>query len=72
MPVYREIQHAGRKLHAPPSIIGKIAALTIADTLVLCQFMTHSPRGLHNKPDTVKEHFKGRVLAANDMDCIGI
>lgn len=72
MPVHEEIQGAGRKLHAPPGRIGKIASLTNADTLVLSHFMARSLRRLNDNLGTVKESFKGRVLAANDLDCIDL
>jgi len=60
----------GRRLHAPPSVIGDIAQEAVVDTLVLSHFMARSLGDLDGNIEIVKQHFNGRVVLANDLDCI--
>ena len=69
MPVPEKISGTGRKLHAPPSIIGKIANFTGADTLVLSHFMARSLRNLDENLNIIRSRFDGEVFAAGDLDC---
>jgi len=69
MPVPENISGVGRKLHAPPSVIGKIAAETGAGTLVLSHFMA---RSLYNREENLKQirsHFRGTLINAVDLEC---
>jgi len=71
MPVPENISGVGRKLHAPPSVIGKIAAETGAGKLVLSHFMA---RSLENREDNLKQIrtlFSGLLISADDLDCVG-
>lgn len=43
MPVPESIRGTGKKLHAPPTIIGKIAAETVTGQWVLSHLMVRSP-----------------------------
>lgn len=69
MPVPEGITGAGRKLHAPPSVIGQIAQQAGVDTLVLSHFMARSLRQLRNNVDIVGSHYAGRIVVASDLDC---
>ena len=71
MPVPENISGVGRKLHAPPSLIGKIAAETGAGKLVLSHFMQ---RSLENREENLKQiqsRFSGILVSADDLDCVG-
>ena len=68
--VPENISGVGRKLHAPPSVIGKIAAETGAGTLVLSHFMA---RSLYNREENLKQirsHFRGILINAVDLECV--
>ena len=70
MPVPENISGVGRKLHAPPGIIGKIAAETGASTLVLSHFMARSLDNLEDNLNVIRSRFNGLLLSARDLDCI--
>ena len=71
MPVPENISGVGRNLHAPPSLIGKIAAETGAGTLVLSHFMARSLENLEENLQQIRSGFGGTLVSAFDMDCIG-
>ncbi len=60
----------GRRLHAPPSVIGSIAHEANVDTLVLSHFMARSLRDLDKNVAIVKQHFDGQIVLARDLACI--
>lgn len=60
----------GRKLHAPPSVIGNIAQEAGAGTLVLSHLMKRSLENLDNNVKIVKAGYSGRVIVAGDLDCV--
>lgn len=70
MVVPEGISGAGRKLHAPPSVIGNIAQQAGVGTLVLSHLMARSLKNLDNNVKIVKANYDGRVIVANDLDCI--
>jgi len=70
MPVPEGVSGAGRKLHAPPSVIGNIAQQAGVGTLVLSHLMARSLKNLDNHVEIVKASYDGRVIVANDLDCI--
>jgi ribonuclease BN (tRNA processing enzyme) len=72
MPVPEGVTGAGRKLHAPPSIIGEIAADAGVKTLVLSHFMARSLRDLDKYVSIVRSAYTGPVIVANDLDCIAV
>ena len=72
MPIAEGTTGAGRKLHAPPSVIGEIAAKAEVDTLVLSHFMARSLRDLDRNVSLIRSVFAGPVLIANDLDCISV
>ncbi len=70
MVVPEEISGAGRKLHAPPSVIGSIAQEAGVGTLVLSHLMARSLKNLDKNVEIVKVNYDGHVIVANDLDCI--
>jgi hypothetical protein len=72
MPVPENISGVGRKLHAPPSVIGKIAAESGAGKLVLSHYMARSLENREENLQLIQSRFSGIVVSANDLDCIGI
>jgi len=72
MPVPEGVSGVGRALHAPPSVIGQIAATADVDALVLSHFM---PRSLSNFADNlaiVRSKFDGSVIVADDLNCVAV
>jgi len=64
------VSGAGRNLHPPASVIGKIVAETGAGTLVLSRFM---PRSLECGDENLKQirtRCHGPVVSADDLACI--
>jgi ribonuclease BN (tRNA processing enzyme) len=72
MPVPEGVTGAGRKLHAPPSVIGEIAAKAEVNTLVLSHFMSRSLADLEQNVSIIRSGFTGPVLVASDLDCISV
>lgn len=70
MPVPEGITGVGRKLHAPPSVIGKIAAKTSAGKLVLSHFIARSLENLQDNLDEVRSGYSGPVIIAQDLKCV--
>jgi ribonuclease BN (tRNA processing enzyme) len=71
-PVPENIGGTGRKLHAPPSIIGNIATETGASTLVLSHFMARSLYKVEESLKVIRSRFTGSLVSANDLDCINL
>jgi ribonuclease BN (tRNA processing enzyme) len=69
MPVPENISGAGRNLHAPPSIIGNIAAETGAGKLVLSHFMARSLKNMEENLRVIRSRYDGSLAVANDLDC---
>jgi ribonuclease BN (tRNA processing enzyme) len=59
-----------RKLHAPPSVIGDIAAKAAPGRLVLSHFMARSLQNLDDSVGIVRERYQGEVVLAEDLACI--
>jgi len=72
MPVPEGVTGAGRKLHAPPSVIGDIAAQADVGQLVLSHFMARSLSDLDGNVALVRSRFEGPVLSATDLDCVAV
>ena len=70
MPVPENIGGVGRKLHAPPSIIGKIAAETGAGKLVLSHFMARSLIDMETNLKEIRSRYKGPVVVSADLECV--
>ena len=71
MPVPENISGVGRKLHAPPSLIGKIAAETGARKLLLSHFMARSLENREENLQQIRSRFGGTLVSAVDLDCVG-
>ncbi len=72
MPVPETISGVGRKLHAPPSVLGDIATAAGARKLVLSHFMARSLGNLKENLDIVRSRYTGPLLSARDLQCIKI
>ncbi len=64
MVVPEGIEGVARRLHAPPSVIGDIAAAAQPRTLVLSHFMARSLRNLDANVALVRERYDGRSSAS--------
>lgn len=71
MPVPENIGGVGRRLHAPPSVVGDIAARTGAGKLVLSHFMARSLVDMESNLKEIRSRYAGQVLSADDLECIG-
>ena len=69
MPVPEGVTGVGRKLHAPPSVIGTIANDAEVKMLVISHLMERSLRDLPQNVDLVKSKFSGPVDVADDLRC---
>lgn len=72
MVVPEGITGVGRRLHAPPSVIGDIAAEAAPDKLVLSHFMARSLATLDDNVALVRERYDGKVVLADDLACIAV
>ena len=70
MVVPEDITGVGRRLHAPPSVIGDIAGKASPGKLVLSHFMARSLRDLDQNVALVRKGFDGEVVLAEDLACI--
>jgi ribonuclease BN (tRNA processing enzyme) len=70
MPVPEDISGVGRKLHAPPSVIGSIAAKAGVEKLVLSHFMARSLVDMETNLKEIRSRYKGPVVSAADLECI--
>jgi ribonuclease BN (tRNA processing enzyme) len=59
-----------RRLHAPPSVIGRIAAAAGAGKLVLSHFMARSLRDLDKNVELVRSSYGGDIVLAEDLLCV--
>lgn len=71
MPVPENAGGVARKLHAPPSVIGKIAAETGTGSLVLSHFMSRSLANMEENLDQIRSRYDGPLINAYDLDCVG-
>jgi ribonuclease BN (tRNA processing enzyme) len=69
MPVPEGVTGVGRKLHAPPSVIGNIAHDANVDLLVLSHFMERSLRNLDQNVNRVRSEFSGPIEIGEDLAC---
>jgi len=70
MVVPQDVTGVGRRLHAPPSVIGDIAAKVAPGKLVLSHFMARSLRDLEQNVALVRQRYKGEIVLAEDLACI--
>jgi len=72
MPVPEDVAGIGRRLHAPPSVIGTIANDANVKMLVISHLMKRSLRDLEQNVDLVNSKFSGPVDVADDLRCYKI
>ena len=70
MVVPDNVEGVGRRLHAPPSVIGEIAARAAPGKLVLSHFMARSLLDLEQNVSLVRERYQGEVVVAEDLACV--
>ena len=70
MVVPEDIAGAGRRLHAPPSLIGELAGKANPDKLVLSHFMARSLKDLDGNVALVRKGYAGEVVLAEDLACV--
>ncbi len=70
MVVPEGVSGVGRRLHAPPSLIGEIAGRAKPDKLVLSHFMARSLEDLEGNVALVKGGYSGVVVVAEDLACV--
>jgi len=71
LPVPEGTVGVGRKLHAPPGVIGDIAASTGARKLVLSHFMARSLKNMETSLAEIRSRYTGSLVIADDLACIG-
>jgi ribonuclease BN (tRNA processing enzyme) len=59
-----------RRLHAPPGVIGEIAANLAPGKLVLSHLMARSLRDLEQNVALVQARYKGDIIVAEDLACV--
>ncbi len=59
-----------KRLHATPARVGEVAAAIKPRTLLLSHFMARSLRNLAGNIESVREHYDGELLLAEDLACI--
>jgi ribonuclease BN (tRNA processing enzyme) len=59
-----------RRLHAPPSQIGEIAAAAAPGKLVLSHFMARSLRDLDKGVELIRSAYDGDIVLAEDLKCV--
>lgn len=70
MVVPEDVSGVGRRLHAPPSVIGEVAGQANPDKLVLSHFMARSLKDLEANVALVQKGYAGSVIVADDMSCV--
>lgn len=70
MVVPEDVSGVGRRLHAPPSVIGEVAGQANPGKLVLSHFMARSLKDLEANVTLVRKGYAGSVTVADDMSCV--
>ena len=70
MVVPEDVSGVGRRLHAPPSVIGELAGQAGPGKLVLSHFMARSLKDLQGNLALVKKAYAGDVVVAEDLACV--
>jgi len=70
MVVPEDVGGVGRRLHAPPSMIGELAGEASPDRLVLSHFMARSLKDLDGNVAIVRRGYDGDVVLAEDLACV--
>jgi ribonuclease BN (tRNA processing enzyme) len=70
MAVPEDVSGVGRRLHAPPSVIGEVARQANPGKLVLSHFMARSLKDLETNVALVRRGYAGSITVADDMSCV--
>jgi ribonuclease BN (tRNA processing enzyme) len=70
MAVPEDVSGVGRRLHAPPSVIGEVAGQANPGKLVLSHFMARSLKDLETNVALVRRGYAGSITVADDMSCV--
>ena len=70
MVVPENVTGVGRSLHAPPSVIGKLAGQADPGRLVLSHFMARSLDDQAGNVAIVRQGFDGDIVLAEDLACV--
>lgn len=68
--VPENVSGVARRLHAPPGVVGGLAARAGAKKLVLSHFMARSLKELDKNVELVRSGYKGDVVLAEDLACV--
>ena len=63
---------SARRLHAPPSVIGRGAAKAGVRRLALSHLMTRSEATLDESLESIREAYSGPLEVADDLDCFAL
>jgi ribonuclease BN (tRNA processing enzyme) len=70
MVIPEHTEGVARRLHAPPSVIGDIAAKAAPGKLVVSHFMARSLEDLDGNVALVEQRYPGEVILAEDLACV--
>lgn len=70
MVVPEDVSGVGRRLHAPPSVIGEVAEQASPEKLVLSHFMARSLEDLGGNLALVRQSYAGKLVLAEDLACV--
>lgn len=70
MVVPEDVSGVGRRLHAPPGVIGAVAGQAAPGKLVLSHFMARSLRDLEGNVALVRKQYDGDIILAEDLACV--
>lgn len=68
--VPENVSGVARRLHAPPGVVGRLAARSGAKKLVLGHLMARSLKELDKNVEFVRSEYKGEIIIAEDLACI--
>jgi len=68
--VPEHVSGVNRNLHAPPGVIGKIAAATNAGMLVLSHLLAPGPKRGDENLKQIRTHCHRPVICADDLVCV--
>ena len=66
------VSGTGRRLHAPPSVIGAIADAADTKMLVISHLMQRSLKDIEKNVELITSKFDGKLSIATDLHCYEI
>jgi ribonuclease BN (tRNA processing enzyme) len=70
MVIPEDVEGVARSLHAPPSVIGEVAAKAAPGKLVLSHFMARSLEDIDGNVALVGKRYPGEIVIAEDLACV--